>query len=98
MNGYPPTFPRGRMSNGMRKPDTVVKRQEATWKRITGTSSGTIGTTTTHAHGLGRAPRAVWIEPLATVENTPSISAASDTTNISVRSLAASQAFVAWVL
>lgn len=98
MNGYPPTFPRGRANPSLRKADTVVRRQTAPWRRITGTSHGTPGTTTTHAHGLGRAPRAVWIEPLATVENTPSISAASDATNISVRSLGVSQAFVAWVL
>lgn len=94
----PPTFPQGRLpAMHGRRPDTNLFRK-ATWKRLTGTSHGTPGSTTTHAHGLGAAPAAVWIEPNATLENTPSISAASDATNISVRSLGTSVAFVAWVL
>lgn len=96
----PPTFPQGPKLPAMkgRRADTAgLKHHRLTWVKITGTTHGTPGTTTTHAHGLGRTPRFCWIKPLATVENTPSIAAAFDGTNITVRSLGASQALEAWV-
>jgi len=57
----------------------------------TGTTSGTIGTQTSHAHGLGVAPDFVAITE--TANGTVYVSAASDATNIFVKGSAASLTF-----
>lgn len=96
----PPTFPRARLSNGMRTPDTSVRHMaHSTWVRITGTSHFTPGSTTTHAHGLGRVPRYVWIERLQSQPAlTPYEGGSPDATNISIKSQGSGINFVAWVL
>lgn len=94
----PPTFPNGRLPAATgRRPDTNLFTK-GTWKRLTGTSNAVADTQTSHAHGLGVAPRYVWIEPNATLENTPTVNAASDATSIFVRSKGTNVPFVAWVL
>jgi hypothetical protein len=95
MSAIPSFLIRGRPVPGSRQ--KPWKKSRYSWKRITGTSHAVAGTQTTHAHGLGRTPIQVLIEPVAATD-TVYTSAASDATNISVKSLGTAVAFVAWVL
>ena len=61
--------------------------------QITGTTSATIGTTTTHAHGGGTIPRAYLLRPKG--NGVVYEIAAPDSVNISVRGSAASVPFEA---
>lgn len=94
MSGLPTFLIEGQPN---RKLTGSLRRSQYRWKKVTGTSHGTPGTQTTHAHGLGRTPRMVIFEKIA---NDVSIyeSAAADGTNISVKSSAATQSFTAWVI
>lgn len=83
--------------------DRMGQANSPVLKRITGTTSGTANTTTTHAHGLtdyaGRAvvPNIVILVPGAGATSHVYEQAAADATNISVRSPGTSIAFVAYV-
>lgn len=65
-------------------------------RKITGTTSGTAGTQTTHPHYLGRSPKFVFITP--TSNGVVYLSASADKTNIYVKGSAASLTFDAYVL
>jgi hypothetical protein len=63
---------------------------------ISGTTSATAGTQTTHAHGLGKVPDRILITEKG--NGIVYVSAAADATNIYVSASAASIPFDAWVI
>jgi hypothetical protein len=62
-------------------------------RTISGTTSGTVGTQTTHAHGGGTIPACYWIKPKS--NGVVYESAVADATNVYVKGSAASLTFEA---
>lgn len=75
-------------------------------KRVTGTTSATPGTVTTHAHGLQKTPNVnlVWLQAHSPTGNTDDAATLAtspdgwDATNIAVKSNKASVSFTAFIL
>jgi len=83
----------------------VITFKELTVRVITGTTDGAAGTRSNHAHGLGKTPTKAYIEitPYAADDDADNAAVVSlvavDSTNITVKSSAASTEFSAriWI-